>query len=109
MKSLIINISLLRYIDFDIPLLEDIEESSEKGFELFSVDSLIAINVEQVKEVFYVILSGLLSAHKINEGLDYLGKLAFGESVVLVLIEFIEYLVENGWDVLFSQFALSHQ
>lgn len=109
MKSLNINISLLWNINLDIPLLKNLEEGLQQRFEFLSIDGFVTVDVEQIEEVFDIVLSWLLPAYKIDEGLDYSGKFAFCESVVLVLVEFVEDLVEDDWDVLLPQLSLPHR
>ena len=108
MKSLITNISLLGNIHLDILLLEHLEEGLEQGLEFLPINRLIPVDVQQVEEILNIVLSGLLSPHEIDEGLHHLGKLALGEAVVLVLVEFVEDLVEDDRDVLLLELSLPH-
>lgn len=109
MESLVINISLLGDIYFDILLLEHLEEGLEQRLEFLPVDRLVTVDVQQVEEILDVVLSGLLSPHEIDEGLHHFGELALGEAVVLVMVEFVEDLVEDYRDVLLLQLALPHR
>jgi hypothetical protein len=84
-------------------LAQHLKEGGQQGHELFPVYGLIAIHVQQVKEVFHVISRGLLPADEVYEGLDYAWELALGEAVVLVVVEFVEEFLQEGRDVFLAE------
>ena len=99
------DIAFLLDVNFNFAFLQYFEKGHEERGEFLPVDGFVSVDVEQVEDVLDVIGGGLLSAHQVDEGLDYFGELTFGEAVVLVLVELVEYLLKQLRDVLLSELA----
>jgi hypothetical protein len=93
-------IGLFINLDVDLAFVEDPEEGGEKRSKLVAVDGLVAVDVEQVEDVLDVVRGGLLAAHQVNDRLHHPRELSFTETVVLVVVELAEDLLQQHGDVL---------
>lgn len=67
--------------------VEQFEKGGHDTLKLVAVDGLIAVDVEEVKDVLDVVEVGDFSADQVDEGLYHCGKLVFVKSIILVLIK----------------------
>ena len=104
-RSQVGNIRLFINLDLDLPLLKHPEEGRKERLELVAVDGLIAVDVEQVEDVLDIVRRGLLAAHQINDRLHHPRELSFTETVVLVVVELAEDLLQQHGDVLLAEIA----
>ena len=79
--------------DIDFPFCQHPEKNAKERLQFLLVDSLVAVDVQQVEDILDIVLRGVVQPHEAGNHLDHLGKLEFGEPPVAVLVELLEDLL----------------
>ena len=68
----------------NIFFLEQLEKDLQDGCEFFPVDRLVSVFVQEVEDIFDVFRRRAVASNQVDDGVQHLGKLFFGEPLILI-------------------------
>ena len=86
--------------------VQHFEESGQKRGKLSPVDGPVPIDIEEIKEIFNIVLSGGLSSNQIDDSFDDRWELFFCEWFVVIFVELGVDLFEESRDIFLCEFPL---
>ena len=77
-------------------LYQHFEEGAQEGEQFLAIQGFVPVDVEEVQDIFHVVLGRGIGPHQVGEHLHDLRELPPGEAPVPVLVELAEYLFLDG-------------